>query len=58
MVPKIRNVDKKNINELSLELKIVVIKCRKLKIDKKKFLWGINDYNKPWRYRWVHFLLL
>ena len=37
MVPKIRNVDKKNINEISDELRIVSDQCRKLKVDKKEF---------------------
>ena len=40
MVPKIRNVDKKNINEISDELRIVSDQCRKLKIDKKEFFGG------------------
>ena len=35
MVPKIRNVDKKNINQISEELKKVSEDCRNLKIDKK-----------------------
>ncbi len=40
MVPKIRNVDKKNINQISQELKEISDKCRKLKIDKKEFFGG------------------
>ena len=40
MVPKIRNVDKKNINEISIELKTLSEKCRSLKIDKKEFFGG------------------
>ena len=40
MVPKIRNVDKKNINEISDELRIVSDQCRKLKVDKKEFFGG------------------
>ena len=40
MVPKIRNVDKKNINQISQELKEISNKCRKLKIDKKEFFGG------------------
>ncbi len=40
MVPKIRNVDKKNINQISEELKIISEKCRMLKIDKKDFYGG------------------
>ncbi len=40
MVPKIRNVDKKNINEISEELRIISDECRKLKIDKKEFFGG------------------
>ena len=40
MVPKIRNVNKKNINEISLELKDISDKCRELKIDKKEFFGG------------------
>ena len=40
MVPKIRNVDKKNINVISDELRIVSDQCRKLKIDKKEFFGG------------------
>ena len=40
MVPKIRNVNKKNINEISIELKDISDKCRELKIDKKEFFGG------------------
>jgi len=40
MVPKIRHVDKKNIQHLSVELKEVAKKCRDLKIDKKEFYGG------------------
>tara|TARA_Y100001970_G_scaffold286882_1_gene410139 strand:- start:4086 stop:5381 length:1296 start_codon:yes stop_codon:yes gene_type:complete len=40
MVPKIRQVDKKNIQNLSLELREVAQKCRDLKIDKKEFYGG------------------
>ena len=40
MVPKIRNVDKKDINQLSIELKNVSDECRNLKIDKKEFFGG------------------
>ncbi len=40
MVPKIRNVDKKNLSQVSFELKDVSEKCRKLKIDKKEFFGG------------------
>ena len=40
MVPKIRNVNKKNLNHISLELKDISDKCRKLKIDKKEFFGG------------------
>ena len=40
MVPKLRDVDQKNINQISEELKIVSEKCRKLKIDKKDFYGG------------------
>ena len=40
MVPKIRDVNKKNLNEISLELKDISDKCRKLKIDKKEFFGG------------------
>ena len=40
MVPKIRNVDNKDINHISNELKVVSDKCRNLKIDKKEFFGG------------------
>ena len=40
MVPKIRHVDKKNIQHLSAELREVAQKCRDLKIDKKEFYGG------------------
>ena len=40
MVPKIRQVDKKNIQHLSVELREVAKKCRDLKIDKKEFYGG------------------
>ena len=40
MVPKIRNVDSKNINAISNELKIISDKCRNLKIEKKEFFGG------------------
>ena len=40
MVPKIREVDKKNINQISIELKKVSEECRNLKIDKKEFFGG------------------
>ncbi len=40
MVPKIREVDKKNIKNLSAELREVAQKCRDLKIDKKEFYGG------------------
>ena len=40
MVPKIRNVDSKNINAISNELKIIGDKCRNLKIEKKEFFGG------------------
>ena len=40
MVPKIRQVDKKNIQHLSAELRGVAQKCRDLKIDKKEFYGG------------------
>ena len=40
MVPKIRDVDKKNINQISKELKKVSDDCRNLKIDKKEFFGG------------------
>jgi len=40
MVPKIRNVNEKDINQLSRELKKVSDDCRNLKIDKKEFFGG------------------
>ena len=40
MVPKIRDVNNKNISYISSELKIVSDKCRNLKIDKKEFFGG------------------
>ena len=40
MVPKIREVNKKNINEINEELKKVSSDCRNLKIDKKEFFGG------------------
>ena len=40
MVPKIRNANKKDINQLSRELKKVSDDCRNLKIDKKEFFGG------------------
>ena len=40
MVPKIRNVNEKDINQLSKELKKVSDDCRNLKIDKKEFFGG------------------
>ena len=40
MVPKMRNVDKKNVNKINNELKILSEKCRNLKIDKKEFFGG------------------
>ena len=40
MVPKIRNVEKKNITMLSKELKVVSEACRNLKVDKKDFYGG------------------
>ena len=40
MVPKIRDVDKKNITYISKELKEIAQKCRDLKIDKKEFYGG------------------
>ena len=40
MVPKIRDINKKNINQISEELKMISDKCRKLKIDKKEFFGG------------------
>ena len=40
MVPKIRNVNEKSIDQLSRELKKVSDDCRNLKIDKKEFFGG------------------
>ena len=40
MVPKIRNVNKKNINNISSELKKLSEQCKNLKIDKKEFFGG------------------
>ena len=40
MVPKIRNANEKNLNQLSEELRDISEKCRKLKIDKKEFFGG------------------
>ena len=40
MVPKIRDVDNKNINYISDELKKISEKCRNLKIEKKEFFGG------------------
>ena len=40
MVPKIRNVDNKDINHISNELKSLSEQCRNLKIDKKEFFGG------------------
>ncbi len=40
MVPKLRNVDNKNIDKISLELKKLSNDCRNLKIDKKEFFGG------------------
>ena len=40
MVPKIRDVDNKNISYISEELKTISEKCRNLKIDKKEFFGG------------------
>ncbi len=40
MVPKIRNVNEKDINHLSKELKKVSDDCKNLKIDKKEFFGG------------------
>ena len=40
MVPKIRNVDSKNINAIGNELRIISDKCRSLKIEKKEFFGG------------------
>ena len=40
MVPKIRNVNQKNIDQISKDLKKVSEDCRNLKIDKKEFYGG------------------
>ena len=40
MVPKIRNANNKNLNQLDKELKDISDKCRNLKIDKKEFFGG------------------
>jgi len=40
MVPKIRNVNNKNINHISNELKKVSEQCKNLKINKKEFFGG------------------
>ncbi len=40
MVPKIRNVNNKNLNLISLELKKLSNECRSLKIDKKELFGG------------------
>ena len=40
MVPKIRNVDKKDITELGKELKKITNLCKELKIEKKEFFGG------------------
>ena len=40
MVPKIRNIDYKNIGYISDELKTVSEQCKNLKIDKKEFFGG------------------
>ena len=40
MVPKIRNANNKNIDQISKELKQVSEDCRNLKIDKKEFFGG------------------
>ena len=40
MVPKLRNVENKNINIISSELKELSEKCRNLKIDKKELFGG------------------
>ena len=40
MVPKLRSVDNKNINNISNELKTVSEKCKNLKINKKEFFGG------------------
>ena len=40
MVPKIRNVDNKNISLISNELKTISEQCKNLRIDKKEFFGG------------------
>ncbi len=40
MVPKIRNVDAKNLTELSQEVRTISKLCKELKIDKKEFFGG------------------
>ena len=40
MVPKMRNANNKNINNINNELRIISEKCRNLKIDKKEFFGG------------------
>ena len=40
MVPKIRNVNNKNLNQISKELKKISEDCRNLKINKKEFFGG------------------
>ena len=40
MVPKIRNVDTKNLKELSQEVRNISKLCKELKIDKKEFFGG------------------
>ena len=40
MVPKIRNVNEKDLNQLNNELKDISEQCRKLKINKKEFYGG------------------
>ena len=40
MVPKIRDVNNKNINHISNELKTVTEQCKNLKIEKKEFFGG------------------
>jgi len=40
MVPKMRNANNKNINNINHEIRIISEKCRNLKIDKKEFFGG------------------
>jgi len=40
MVPKMRNANNKNINNINNEIRIISEKCRNLKIDKKEFFGG------------------